>query len=147
MLEKWASQVVLVVKNPSPKTGDIRDAGSIPRLGRSLGGGHCNPLQYSCLENPRTEERGGLLSIELQQVGHNWSNLACMHAYRKIKVYIFKSTFIKQICSLLICWAKKWKKYHFIFILRTRHNCDCFKNVKEFQNEHRNIMRLSREVF
>ena len=60
-----------MVKNPSPKTGDIRDAGSIPRLGRSLGGGHCNPLQYSCLENPRTEERGGLLSIELQQVGHN----------------------------------------------------------------------------
>ena len=32
--------------------GDARDAGSIPGLGRSLGGGHGNPLQYSCLENP-----------------------------------------------------------------------------------------------
>ena len=31
--------------------GDVRDAGSIPRLGRSPGGGHGNPLQYSCLEN------------------------------------------------------------------------------------------------
>ena len=31
--------------------GDVRDAGSIPGLGRS-GGGHGNPLQYSCLENP-----------------------------------------------------------------------------------------------
>ena len=30
---------------------DIRDAGSIPGSGRSLGGGHSNPLQYSCLEN------------------------------------------------------------------------------------------------
>ena len=30
----------------------VRDAGSIPGLGRSPGGGHGNPLQYSCLENP-----------------------------------------------------------------------------------------------
>ncbi|KAB0372300.1 hypothetical protein FD755_016092, partial [Muntiacus reevesi] len=32
---------------------DIRDAGSIPSLGRSPGGGHCNPFQHSCLENPQ----------------------------------------------------------------------------------------------
>ena len=32
--------------------GDIRHVGSSPGLGRSLGGGHGNPLQYSCLENP-----------------------------------------------------------------------------------------------
>ena len=32
--------------------GDIRDACSIPGLGRSPGGGHCSPLQDSCLENP-----------------------------------------------------------------------------------------------
>ena len=42
----------LVVKNPSVNTGDIRDSGSIPGLGRSPGGGHGNPLQYSCLKNP-----------------------------------------------------------------------------------------------
>ena len=36
--------------------GDIRDAGSIPVLGRSPKGGHGNSLQYSCLENPM--ERG-----------------------------------------------------------------------------------------
>ena len=47
-----ASQVVQVVKNLSPNAGDIRDAGWIPRSGRSPGGGHGNPLQYSCLENP-----------------------------------------------------------------------------------------------
>ena len=48
----WASQVVLVVKNLLASTGDVRDMDSIPGLGRSSGGGHGNPLQYSCLENP-----------------------------------------------------------------------------------------------
>ena len=48
----WASQVALVVKNPSANAGDIRDEDSIPGSGRYLGGGHGNPLQYSCLKNP-----------------------------------------------------------------------------------------------
>ena len=42
----------LVVKNLPVNTGDIRDVGSIPGSRRSPGGGHGNPLQYSCLENP-----------------------------------------------------------------------------------------------
>ena len=41
-----------VVKNQPGNAGDIRDMGSIPGSGRSPGGGHGNPLQYSCLENP-----------------------------------------------------------------------------------------------
>ena len=48
-----ASQVLLVVRNPPASTGDARDAGSTPGLGRSPGEGNGNPLQYSCLENPR----------------------------------------------------------------------------------------------
>ena len=44
-------QVLLVVKNLLPNAGNIRDSGSVPGLGRSPGGGHGNPLQYSCLEN------------------------------------------------------------------------------------------------
>ena len=44
--------MVLVVKNLSANTEDIRDTGSIPGSERSPGGGHGNPLQYSCLENP-----------------------------------------------------------------------------------------------
>ena len=43
--------MVLVVKNLPANARDIRDADSIPGLGRSLGGGHGNPLKYSCLEN------------------------------------------------------------------------------------------------
>ena len=41
-----------VVKNPSANAGDAEDAGSVSGLGRSLGGGNGNPLQYSCLGNP-----------------------------------------------------------------------------------------------
>ena len=40
-----------MVKNPPASVGDVADVGSIPGLGRSPGGGHGNPLQYSCLEN------------------------------------------------------------------------------------------------
>ena len=46
------SQVTLVVKNPPANAGDVRDTASIPWLERSPGGGHGNPLQHSCLENP-----------------------------------------------------------------------------------------------
>ena len=44
--------VALVVKILPANAGDRRDAGLIPRSGRSPGGGHGNPLQYSCQENP-----------------------------------------------------------------------------------------------
>ena len=47
----WAFQVVLVVKNLLANAGDVRDVGAVPGSGGSPGGGHRNPLQYSCLEN------------------------------------------------------------------------------------------------
>ena len=45
--------MVLLEKNPPANAGELRDAGSIRKSGRSPGGGHGNPLQYSCLENPK----------------------------------------------------------------------------------------------
>ena len=50
--------MALVVKNLPANAGDVRDVASIPRLGRPPGGGHGNPLQSSCLENP--VDRGAL---------------------------------------------------------------------------------------
>ena len=44
--------MALVVKNLSANARDIRDVGSIPESERSPIGGHGNPRQYSCLENP-----------------------------------------------------------------------------------------------
>ena len=46
------SQVALVVRHPLANAGGVGDLGLISGLGRSPGGGHGNPLQYSCLENP-----------------------------------------------------------------------------------------------
>ena len=48
----WASQEVQVVKNLPANAGDIRDTSLIPGSGTSPEGGHDNPVQYSCLENP-----------------------------------------------------------------------------------------------
>ena len=52
-VQAWASQVVVVVKNLPANGGDVRDMGSTLGSERSPGEGHGNPLQYSCLENPR----------------------------------------------------------------------------------------------
>ena len=53
---KGASQVARVAKKLTKtllaNAGDVRDVGLIPGSIRSLGGGHGNPLQCSCLENP-----------------------------------------------------------------------------------------------
>ena len=59
---------MLVVKNMPANAGDIRDGGSSPGLGRTPGGGHGNPLQYSCLEMPWTKEPGRLQSMGLLRV-------------------------------------------------------------------------------
>ena len=61
-----ASQVVLVVKNLPVNAGDIKDASSVPGLGRFPGEGNGNPLQYSYLENPtdRGTQRATVQVIE-----------------------------------------------------------------------------------
>ena len=71
--------------------GASGDMGSIPGWGRSPGGGHGNPLQYSCLENPM--DRGSWRAI-VQRVTESRTQLKqlSMHAY--IYIYIYKYLFI-----------------------------------------------------
>ena len=57
-----------VSKESACNTGDL---GLIPGSGRSPGEGNGNPLQYSCLENPRTEEPHGLQLMGSHRVGHD----------------------------------------------------------------------------
>ena len=65
----WASLVVQTSKESTCNAGDL---GSIPGLERFPEGGHGNPLQYSCLENPMDrEESGRLESIGSQRVGRD----------------------------------------------------------------------------
>ena len=74
------SQVALVVKNLTPNARDIRDSGLIPGLRRSPGGGHGNPLQCSCLENP--VDRGAWWAT-VHRVTESWTGLKqpCMPAH------------------------------------------------------------------
>ena len=60
-----------MVKIPPDNVGDEREGGLTPGLGRPPGGGHGDPLQYSCLENPWTEELVELQSVRSQRVGHD----------------------------------------------------------------------------
>ena len=71
-----------VVKNLPANAGDTGDAGSIPESGRSPGEGNGNPLQYSCLGNPRTEEPSRLQSMGSQRVRHNLVTKPPPHYYQ-----------------------------------------------------------------
>ena len=58
-----------MVKNPPDNAEDIRDVGSIPGSGRSPGGEHGNPFQYSCLENPMDR---GVWQATIHRVVKSW---------------------------------------------------------------------------
>ena len=66
-----ASQVALVVKNPSANAGDIRDIGSIPGWEAPLEEGTATHSSTLAWRIPWTEKPGGLQSIRLQSAGHN----------------------------------------------------------------------------
>ena len=68
-------------KESTCNPGDTGNSGSIPGSGRSPGGGHGNPLQYSCWENSMNRGAGGLQSMRLQRVEHNWTDWACMNTW------------------------------------------------------------------
>ena len=75
-----------MVKNPPANAGDKRHVSLIPGLGRSPGGGHGNSLQYSCLENPWTEEPGRLQSGGGGQVTKSQTRL------KRLNMHILIST-------------------------------------------------------
>ena len=79
-LSLGASQAAQWVENLPANAGDTGDLGLIPGSGRSPGGGHGHPLQYSCLENPMDRGAWSLQSIGSQRVRHNWSDWVCTHA-------------------------------------------------------------------
>ena len=70
-----------MVKNPPASAGDVKDAGSIPGLGRSPGGGSGNPLQYSSLENPM--DRGAWWAI-IHRVAKSQTQLKRLSPHAKL---------------------------------------------------------------
>ena len=76
MITSRASQVAPVVKNPPANSGDARDVGLIPGLGKSSGVGKGNPLQYSCQENPMDR---GAWRATVHGVAKSWTQLRDRH--------------------------------------------------------------------
>ena len=74
----WTSQVVLVAKNTPANAGDTGDMGSVPGLGRSPGGGHGNPFQYSRLGN--SMDRGAWRAA-VHGVAKSWTQLKQLSMY------------------------------------------------------------------
>ena len=64
------------VKNPPANVEDIKDTGSVPQSGRSPGGGHGNPLQYSCLKSPMDTGAWWVTVHRSQRPGQDRSGLA-----------------------------------------------------------------------
>ena len=98
-----ASQVVLVVKNLPANAGVIRDAGSISGLRRCPGGGHGNPIQSSCLENPMNR---GAWWASVHRIVQSWTQLSaggCTHAL----LYYDNDFHLKgwEIETQRVCWA------------------------------------------
>ena len=102
---------MLVLKNLSANAGDIRDRGSIPRWGRSPGGGHGRPLQYSCLENPMDRDKPQFKV--LQRVEQNWSNLACTKIWNRNKQKKCFKTFMKKNFTKRHSRRPIMKRYNF----------------------------------
>ena len=95
----WAYQVALVVKNPPASAGDVKDAGSIPGLGRSPGGGSGNPLQYSSLENPM--DRGAWWAI-IHRVAKSQTQLKRLSPHAKLLYNVVLVSAV-QWSELAIC--------------------------------------------
>ena len=84
-----------MVKNPPAGAGDVRDTGSIPGLKRFPGGGHGNPLQYSCLKN--SMDRGAWQAI-IHRVAKSWTQLKRLSTHTPYTLHwLF---FTSPVCDL-----------------------------------------------
>ena len=100
------SQVVLLVKNPSASAGDIRDLGLILGSGRSPGGGHHSPLQYSCLEDPMGR---GAWWATVHGVAKSLTQLKWLNTHAG-DLCVFWITVLRRVfCSLWLVFFLSWQ--------------------------------------
>ena len=103
VMQRWASQVALVVKNLPANAGDLRDLGLVPGSGRSPGEGNGNPLQYSCLEN--SMERGAWWAtvpglVKSQTQFRDWTGNIEVSWIIKIQFFKIKNEVLENILRL-----------------------------------------------
>ena len=121
-----ASLVAQLVKNLPANSGDAKDRGVIPALGRSPGEGNGNSLQYSCLENPRDREawRATVLGITKSQTQLKQLNMRQILSGRGKRIQETKD-------HLPICC---WKIHDLTFQWFRR--CDLIMSLKEWHTSH-----------
>ena len=98
-----------MVKSPPDNAEDVRDTGWIPRSGRSPGGGHGNPLQYSCLKNPidRGAWQATVLGVAKSHARLKQLNThACMDKYCKgpLRQETTQKKFSKEFFTFSTCY-------------------------------------------
>ena len=117
-----ASQLVLVVKNLPANAGDARDTGLNPLLGRYLGVGHGNPLQYSYLEIPL--DRGAWWAT-VHRVTQSWTWLKqlSMHACFTMFPWCFRKLCgnLELMCNSVIFPTSNNKKLALVGIFHVDH--------------------------
>ena len=101
-------------------TCNAGDLDWIPGSGRSPGGGHGNPLQYSCLEN---SIKRGAWQATVYGVGHNWVTkhipYLCAHTYFRITCYnlnIRKKTVVFKQRPLIIFYTLSLVYFHILYL-------------------------------
>ena len=94
--------LVPMVKNSPANAGDIRDVGSVPGLRRSPGGGHGNPFQYSCLENPMGR---GTCWATVHRVAKSWTWLS-----NWAQAQILKNNY--RLCLIIVKSFQNHDLYH-----------------------------------
>ena len=132
-----ASQVGLLVKNPSANAGDVRDAGSIPGLGRSPGGGHGNQLQYSCLENP-LDSGAWRATVHGITKSRKWLKQLSMHTHKSVyKIKISEGTWLGQkdidILALIAIGKLLSEKVPICISINSVWMSICFKTISKLR--------------
>ena len=104
----WA-EVALVVKNLPANTGDGRDVGSIPGVGRSPGGGRGNPLEYSCPQYPMDR---GAWRATVHRVTQTWAWLKQLNTH--VPIIILNVENLKQNYHMIQhshFWVYNWRRW------------------------------------
>ena len=96
--------MVLVVKNPPVNTGDIRDMNLMCDWGRHPEGGHGNPVQYSCMENPK--DRGAWKGA-VHRVVKDWTQLKQQHK-RRLYTWTSPDGQHQNQIDYILC-SQRWK--------------------------------------
>ena len=100
----WCS----VSKQSARSAGDL---GSIPGLGRFPGGGHGNPLQYSCWRIPKDREVWQATVMASQRVGYDWVTKR-MHTHTHTHTHRSYNTVVIQLLSHVQLFATPWTAAH-----------------------------------